>query len=186
MSKNQESKLPALQHGYAVRVPQGDLIELVAPSGELCLSIRLGAAGPVVEVRAASLKVATQGDIALECDRFAVNARQDIALVSNGGIVHDAHGDLILRSDAEIATEAEGQQHHARRGNIDIRANDDVMLDGERIMLNGPRAFAVPPADLQSRQPPDASPAAVVTADRASPAIAESLLLDDADTSPKR
>jgi len=162
MSESDESKppqadstaaLPVLLHGYAVRVPQGDLIEVVAPSGELCLSIRLDAAGPVVEVRAAALRVAAQGDLVLNCDRFEVNARQDIALISGGGIAQDAHGDVVIRADGEIATEADGQQHRARRGNVDIRANDDVMLDGERVMLNGPRAFAAPPVDLSPRRP---------------------------------
>jgi uncharacterized protein (DUF2345 family) len=153
MNESKESKLPALQHGYAVRVPQADLIEVVAPGGELCLSIRLDVGGPIVEVRAAALRVASQGDLSLDCDRFEVNARQDIALVSGGGIAQDAHGDVTIRADGEIATEAEGQQHHARRGNVDIRANDDVMLEGERVKLNGPRAFAVPPVDLSSRQP---------------------------------
>jgi hypothetical protein len=190
VSEKDETKLPALQHGYAVRVPQGDLIELVAPGGELCLSIRLSAAGPIVEVRAASLKVATQGDISLDCERFAVNAREDIALVSSGGIVHDAHGDLVLRSDAEIATEAEGQQHRARRGNIDIQANDDVMLDGERVVLNGPRAFAVPPVDLSSRQPPGIQHASIALADAevegAPIASADSTPLDDEPPTSKR
>lgn len=168
MTDDDETKLPALLHGYAVRVPKGDIIELVAPSGEICLSIRLGATGPIVEVRATSLRVATEGDLVVDCDRFEVNARQDIALISTGGIVQDAHGDVVIRADGEIATEAAGQQHRARRGNVDIQANDDVMLDGERVMLNGPRTFAVPPVDLSSRQPRSAPPAALATADEGS------------------
>lgn len=190
MSEKDEPKLPVLQHGYAVRVPQGDLIELVAPGGELCLSIRLGTAGPIVEVRAASLKVATQGEISLDCERFAVNAREDIALVSSGGIVHDAHRDLILRSDAEIATEAEGQQHRARRGNFDIQANDDVMLDGERVMLNGPRAFAVPPVDLSTRQTPPIQHAPLASAESSSQPVLlsadDATQLEDRRSAPKR
>ncbi len=153
MTESNESNLSVLKYGYAVRVQKGDLIEVVAPGGELCLSIRLDAAGPIVEVRAAALKVATEGDLSLDCDRLEVKARQDISFISGGGIVQDARGDVIVRADGEIATEAEGQQLHARRGNVDIRANDDVMLEGERVKLNGPRAFAVPPVNLTSRQP---------------------------------
>ncbi len=159
MSEQPESKLPALQHGYAMRVPRADLIEIVAPGGELCLSIRLDASGPMVEVRAASLRVATEGDLVLDCERFEVNAREDITLISAGGIAQDAHGDVVIRADGEIATEAAGQQHRARRGNVDIRANDDVMLEGERVKLNGPRSFAVPPVNLASRQPLAPAPA---------------------------
>jgi hypothetical protein len=165
MIESNESKLRTLQHGYVVRVPQSDLIEIVAPGGELCLSIRLDIAGPIVEVRAAALKVAAQGDLSLECERFEVNARREIALISKGGIIQDAHGDVVIRADGDIATEADGQQHHARRGNVDIRANDDVMLDGERVMLNGPRAFSVPPVDLSSRQPLSSKQLEMGTAD---------------------
>lgn len=146
------TQLPTLQHGYAMRVPRADLIEIVAPGGELCLSIRLDAAGPLVEVRATALRVATEGSLVVDCERFEVNARTDISLISAGGIVQDAHGDIVTRADGEIASEGAGQQHHARLGSVDIRANDDVVLEGERIKLNGPRAFAVPPVDLRSRQ----------------------------------
>ncbi len=153
MSDSDRPNLPTLFHDYAVRVPRGDLIEIVSPAGQLCLSIRLDVTGPIVEVRAASLQVATRGDLVVDCDRFELNARRDIALVSAGGIAHDAHGDVVIRADGEIATEGAGLQHRARRGNVDIQANDDVMIDGERVMLNGPRAFAVPPIALASRQP---------------------------------
>jgi len=33
------------------------------------------------------------------------------------------------------------------------------MLEGERVKLNGPRSFAVPPVDLASRQPLAPAPA---------------------------
>ena len=178
MTSRKESPLPALQHGYAVRVPRDDQVEIVAPNGDLCLSIRLDATGPVVNVRAAALRVASRGDLSVECDRFEVAARQEIALVSAGGITQDAHGDVVIRADGEIATEADGQQHHARLGNVDIRANDDVMLDGERVMLNGPRAFAVPPVDLASRQKrvagqTEASPQLVGGVDNRDPDVGE-------------
>lgn len=155
--EHDQPNLPALQHGYAMRVPRSDVIEIVAPGGGVCLSIRLDPAGPMVEVHAASLRVATEGELVLDCDRFEVNARTDISLISAGGIVQDAHGDVIVRADGEIASEAAGQQHHARLGSVDIRANDDVMLEGERVKLNGPRAFALPPVDLRSRQRPTSS-----------------------------
>ncbi len=175
------STLPALRHGYALRVPRTDMIEIVAPDGALCLSIRLDLSGPVVEVRAASLRVATEGDLVLDCERFEVNAREDICLISAGGIAQDAHGDVVIRADGEIATEAAGQQHRARRGNVDIRANDDVMLDGERVMLNGPRAFAVPPVDLASRQLRAPTPAPTGPAPQAAIAVGDAEPLGDAE-----
>ncbi len=99
------------------------MLEIFAPGDQLCLSIRLDPAGPLVELRAQSLRVAASGDVSVDCDTFNVHARRDISLVSAGDIAQDAGGDIVLRADGELATAAAGQHHHARLGSINLRAN---------------------------------------------------------------
>ncbi len=143
-----------LRHGYGLAEggPLRDTLQLVAPDGRVCVTIQLRPEGPVVEVAAASLRVAAEGDLTVDCNRFQVHARDQIALVSGGEIATDAEGNVITRSDGEIVTEAAGQQHRARLGSVDITANDDVTLYGERILLNEPQVLPAPPIDLPRRE----------------------------------
>ncbi len=112
---SEESKALVLHGGYAMAVESDrKVLRLTAPDGRVCLKIALLPEGPLVELSAVSLAVATEGDVSVDCERFCVSARQ------------------------EIVTEAVAQRHVARLGGIDLVANDDVSLKGERIRLNAP------------------------------------------------
>lgn len=123
----------ALHAGYemiAVGEEKKEL-RLRAPDGRLCLAIVLTPEGPKVELSAAALAIATEGDVTVDCARFAVTARQDVVL--------DAGGDVRTRAEGVLHTEALAQHHHARLGDMKLTANDDVSLHGERVRLNAPK-----------------------------------------------
>ena len=131
-----------LHAGYALTLQGKDKKELrlEAPDGRLCLSIILTPEGPKVELVAAALSIATEGDVALACDTFEVAARQDIVL--------DAGGEIRARADGPLRTEALAQQHRATLGNIELTANDDVSLEGERVRLNSPSTLSALPKTI--------------------------------------
>lgn len=139
-----------LHDGFAMRVvgPDRKELRLTAPDGRVCLKISLTPDGPLVEISAASLSVATDGDVTIDCERFGVNARRDVVVVAGGTIAHDAGADITTRAEGEIQTEAVAQRHRARLGNVDLIANDDVSLEGERIRLNSPDVRRSPHATL--------------------------------------
>ena len=140
-----------LHGGYAMRVvgQERKLLHLEAPDGRVCLTISLRPGGPAVELCAASLRVATTGELSLDCETLRVNARDRIELVSGADIALDAGGNVTTRADGEIATEADGQQHRARLGSVELVANDDVSLLGERVRLNSPQVLSAPRVDLR-------------------------------------
>ena len=74
----------------------------------------------MLRFRAADLELASAGEVRIDCDRFHVRAAQ--------GIVQETGGELAL-SGRTAKIEAE-------RGDVEIEANDDVKLRGERIKLN--------------------------------------------------
>jgi hypothetical protein len=143
-----------LAGGYAMHVVGAErrLLHLQAPDGTVCLTISLRPGGPAVELSAASLRVATTGDLTLDCERLQVNARERIELLSGADIALDAGANVTTRATGEIATEADGQQHRARLGNIDLAANDDVSLQGERVRLNSPQVLSAPRVDMSVRR----------------------------------
>lgn len=115
-----------------------NLITLTAPDGRVCLSVELRPEGPVVEVHAQSLSVASEGVLRLDCDRLEIQAPGGTSL-RTGSLEQDVAGDLRTRAGGVIESEAHAHRLHARRGDVALSANDDVILDGERVRLNSPR-----------------------------------------------
>jgi hypothetical protein len=109
-----EPQRMALPSGHVVEAEAhegGERLRVRAASGEVLVTMELTERGPVLRLSAAALEV-TAGALSLDCDDLRVRAR--------GGISMSAE---------EVALEA-------RAGNLDLRANDDVDVRGERIRLN--------------------------------------------------
>jgi len=144
--RNEDDELPApstalvpatataLSSGYGVRTEArvgGDVLEIIAPDGRVCLQIVLTPEGPRVQIASAALQVRTQGSLQVECETLSIHARESISL--------RADGDVSIDAGRMLETEAWGQEIRARRGDVHLEANDDVLLDGERVRLNSPR-----------------------------------------------
>lgn len=117
-----------LRFGYALEVVEGaraDLLQLAAPDGRLCLTIRLDPAGPQVEVHGATLAVSAQKSLRLACESLEIEVETDIS----------------MRAGGTIQTEGFSQVVRARRGDVHVVANDDVRIDGERVHLNSPYVY---------------------------------------------
>jgi hypothetical protein len=120
-----------------------DVLTVAAPDGQLCLRVVLGPDGPMVEVQAASLRLTASADIRVDCERLELNARERMTL--RGGEVRAvADRDFRVQAGGLIESEAFAQTHRARLGNIELKANDDVALDGEQIRLNSPKPTQAP------------------------------------------
>jgi hypothetical protein len=114
-------------------------VELVisnAQHAELALEIRVEASGPVVSLRGASIEVRDSKRIALSCDEFVVQARDRIALETEGTLTQRSGGDTrILARDVAV---------EASPGAVRLKANDDVQLLGELVLLNCDRQPPIP------------------------------------------
>jgi hypothetical protein len=112
--------------GYTVAsesLPQGDVLTVMAPDGRLCVRIELLPEGPVLEVRGQALRLASAGELRVDCERLAINVAGDARLEAGGVIDFEGHS----------------QRLRARRGDVELAANDDVVIDGERVRLNSPK-----------------------------------------------
>ncbi len=113
-----------------------DLLTVSAADGRVELRVRFTEAGPVLSFEAAGLKLASVGEVAVECDRFRVEAREAVELRSGGSIESTAEGDAVTRAGGTARVEGRAVEVRSRRGDVDLKANDDVRLRGERIKLN--------------------------------------------------
>jgi hypothetical protein len=110
--------LARLRDGYSLalqRGPTADLVTLQAADGRLLLRIALGPDGPQVEVQTHALTVSTTGPLRVDCERFEVEARQEIALRAPRIVQNAEGGDLVLS------------------------ATEDVRVDGTMVRINSPK-----------------------------------------------
>lgn len=116
-SENGQSRELALASGRSVvcrsKEESRDEVTILGPGGEVLLEVELTPAGPVLRFRAAQVELDCQGSLKVRCESFDVRTT----------------GDIVQHAGGEISLEA-------RRGNVDVRANDDVNLNGERVRLN--------------------------------------------------
>lgn len=111
-------------------------IVIAAPDGATELSVRLTREGPVLELRGASIEIEATRAVAVRCERFELAAREAVVIASGGELRETAAGDHALVVGGRSSTQAHAVAITARLGNVDVKANDDVELHGERIYLN--------------------------------------------------
>ncbi|MBZ5708403.1 hypothetical protein [Nannocystis pusilla] len=138
--------------------PRGDVLSIKAPDGKIFLKISLLPEGPAVELQSVSLAVAATGDLSLDCRRLAIHAEDGVAIHTGGDLVQVAQGDVRVAAGGVIDSEGHAQHLRARRGDVQLTANDDVALDGERVRLNSPKAGIQPRAALQAQAPGQLEP----------------------------
>jgi hypothetical protein len=127
-----ERTLARLATGYSLRVRDADrTLQVFAPSGQMCVQLVLAPEGPRIELHGADLAIRTDRTLTIECDRLDLRAAHGLAIASGG--------DLELIAVGELHSQAFAQRHVATRGDVQLKANDDVQLDGERIRLNSPK-----------------------------------------------
>jgi hypothetical protein len=96
-------------------------LRLLSPEGELELTLEVGPHGPTVRLRAVNLAIEAGGRVDITASTLALRAEEKLLLSSGGDVVVEAP-----------------------RGDVRLKAQDDVALDGERILLNSPDR---PPAE---------------------------------------
>jgi len=115
---------------------RGALLRLeCARGGTVNVEIVLTAEGPVIRASVGALEITAESDVRVSCGRFLVEARESFA-VSAGEISHDARGALRATASEVALT--------ARSGCVAIRANDDVSVHGEQVLLNCDRDPPIP------------------------------------------
>jgi hypothetical protein len=138
-ARNAVSATVALDQGWSAALERragGAVLRVDHPrQGGLAVEIALTAEGPVVRLTAAALELNATGTIAARCETFTVDASDRIELRA-GRIEHQASGALVAEA-AEVAIAA-------READVQIRANDDVRVHGEQVLLNCDEDDALP------------------------------------------
>jgi hypothetical protein len=104
------------------------VLKLISRNGEIHLSVYTTAEGHVLQFDGTHLIIQASGTLAIAADNVAIHGRNGIAITSGA----DAH----IRVARDLHTEARVQNIAATLGNVNVKANDDVKLNGERVLMN--------------------------------------------------
>jgi len=113
-----------------------DRLTIKNPSGEVELEIRMTERGPVLKFRAADVELEATRDVKLACDNFHVEARGAIVEEAGGDLRQRIKGNADVKVRGRMTLAAKETRVQAKRGNVQVEANDDVEILGERIKLN--------------------------------------------------
>jgi hypothetical protein len=104
--------------------------------GEIELDVTLTEEGPRLRFKAAELALEADGKVQVDCDEFHVRSRGDIVHEAAGNMGESVAGNAVtvVRGDLRVSARTAGVR--ATRGDVRLKANDDVKLEGERIKLN--------------------------------------------------
>ena len=116
--------------------PSGVKIALMHPEKEpLSLEIQLTEHGPILRTQVTAVEMDVSQDIVARCRRFEVDARESVSL--------RAH-DIVQTAEKTLRANAGEVELEATTGDIRLRANDDVQLLGEQVLLNCERPQVTP------------------------------------------
>jgi hypothetical protein len=108
--------------------PGDDCLRLLNSQGATTLTIRLTAAGPVVEISGGSMALKVDGDLAIAARRLLLHGSEAVSISSDA--------DTRIVAGQNLVTQGRRQEITATHGDARVYANDDVKIDGERIRMN--------------------------------------------------
>ena len=110
------------------QLQEEDRVRLLEADGTTCLTIRVGAGGTIIELGGGPVALNVEGDLAISSRRLHLHGREEVAISSDADIRVEAAENSSIR--------AKRQEIVSTRGNLKASANDDVLIDGERIRMN--------------------------------------------------
>ncbi|XXY46480.1 hypothetical protein WME91_41420 [Sorangium sp. So ce269] len=133
------SRVVPLASGRAIEIAEEgaeERIQIRAAAGQILVSIRLTDEGPVLSLAGASLEIAAAKTLSLSCETLRIQAAQDAAVEVGGSLHERVRGSVVREAGRSARTTAREVKVEASPGGVEIRANDDVDIVGERVRLN--------------------------------------------------
>jgi hypothetical protein len=121
-------ELPGKQRLQVHNSARHSELALLAADGRVQLRVIVTPDGPVLQIDGGRLTVRSSGDLALEAER--------LALVGRSGLTLHSDADVVIHASNDVHSVGRIQHISADLGNVNIRANDDVTLNGERVLVN--------------------------------------------------
>lgn len=142
LMKNDEFAVPEnhcveLNNGNALFInAKKDEIKLIDKSKKVQLVITVKESGLVIDINAAKLNIHAEEELNLTGKKINIKATDQLHIKSAGNLVQQIEKDALSEVGGTNKMLAAVQKITATLGEVVIKANDDVILNGERVKLN--------------------------------------------------
>ena len=130
---------------FSIKFPAGNTLIVDKLSGELKLLgkhqtlqlvIRIKNEGLEVDINASQLNIHAAEELTLSSKKVNIAASEQLNIETPGNLVMEIGKDCLTQVAGTNKNIAQTQRIVADLGNVELKANDDIRLDGERVLLN--------------------------------------------------
>lgn len=116
--------------------PTKEELTLTDENKSTLLVISISDKGLILNLKALQLNIQAFDQLNLAGRQINIEASEQLSLKSRGNMQQTIENDLQIEAGGNLSSRAKVQKIEATLGNAEIKANDDVRLDGERVKLN--------------------------------------------------
>ena len=136
-NRPQDNHLLRLKQGQVLVIDKDkEEIKLLDKNNTVRLIISIKEDNLVINVEAYQLNLKAEQELNLSANKINICSEEVISLTSRGNIIHNVSKDMLTQVDGNNINNAKIQNITAELGNVELKANDDIKLNGERIQLN--------------------------------------------------
>jgi hypothetical protein len=98
----------------------GDALTLLERDGKVAVTVTITAEAVTLSLGGARVEIEVEKSLAIAAESISLHGREGVSISTEGS----------------LATTARKQTITSTHGNVEVEANDDVKLNGERVLLN--------------------------------------------------
>ena len=113
-----------------------DVIKVRNAKGLVLFTIEVSSAGATLNIEAENICISAANKLTLSANEVNIASEKHLNLKSNGNLDQQVKGNKTITTEGDNIETAKTQQLNAYLGDIKLKANDDIKLNGERVKLN--------------------------------------------------
>jgi len=128
-----------LKKGHSLAIlekDQKDIIQVRNAQGISLFTIEVSNEGTNLNIEAENINIKATNNLNIESKTISIESKANTKITSNADFKQFTKGDAIFLTEGEKIDTAKSQTIKSELGNVDLKANDDVTLKGERVKLN--------------------------------------------------
>ncbi|MBS1782016.1 MAG: hypothetical protein JSS78_03020 [Bacteroidetes bacterium] len=139
ITRNQHSASTiSLSQGYELIIEADrKKISLKHPTAPTRFEITIDEHGrALVHLLSENISLQTEKSLTFEAEKIKLKAQDQINFQTQGNLVQEVRGDVLEETKGAHKSIAQSHKIVATTFNVEIKANDDVRVDGERLFFN--------------------------------------------------
>ncbi|MEI2758706.1 MAG: hypothetical protein V9G42_04625 [Bacteroidia bacterium] len=111
-------------------------VQLVDSNNTVHLVITFTENGLELTINAKNLKINVSEQLSLSGEEINIHASKKLSLISDGNLISEIDGSMVTHVRGDNENIARIQKVTSTLGNIEMKANDNFKVEGERVLLN--------------------------------------------------